>query len=160
MHQPILLCLHYCIGTSTISPDLAPCDFFLFPKVKSALKGTRFESVEVVKAKATEVLNQLTEADFQHCFQQWKSHMERLMEWSEDKALQLINAYRQQNLLWDPRHKNHFEKNMKEDAWREISAEIGMSAEHCRKKMLSLLSGYRRERGQGEIQQRNCRTEK
>ena len=24
------------------SPDLAPCDFFLFPKIKSALKGTRF----------------------------------------------------------------------------------------------------------------------
>ncbi|KAJ8948185.1 hypothetical protein NQ318_010458 [Aromia moschata] len=39
------------------------------------LKGTKFESVEAVKAKATEVLNQLTEADFQHCFQQWKSRM-------------------------------------------------------------------------------------
>ncbi|KAJ8934087.1 hypothetical protein NQ318_003628, partial [Aromia moschata] len=41
------------------------------------LKGTRFESVEAVKAKATGVLNQLTEADFQHHFQQWKSRMER-----------------------------------------------------------------------------------
>ncbi|KAJ8942334.1 hypothetical protein NQ318_005326 [Aromia moschata] len=41
------------------------------------LKGRRFESVEAVKAKATKVLNQLTEADFQHCFQQWKSRMER-----------------------------------------------------------------------------------
>ncbi|KAJ8942128.1 hypothetical protein NQ318_000723 [Aromia moschata] len=40
-------------------------------------KGTRFETVETVKAKATEVLNQLTEADFQHSFQQWKSRMER-----------------------------------------------------------------------------------
>ncbi|KAJ8948336.1 hypothetical protein NQ318_019321 [Aromia moschata] len=30
------------------------------------LKWARFESVEAVKAKATEVLNQLTEADFQH----------------------------------------------------------------------------------------------
>ncbi|KAJ8958180.1 hypothetical protein NQ318_006120 [Aromia moschata] len=39
--------------------------------------GTRFESVKAVKAKATEVLNQLTEADFQHCFQQWKRRMER-----------------------------------------------------------------------------------
>ncbi|KAJ8958007.1 hypothetical protein NQ318_002009 [Aromia moschata] len=58
------------------SPGLAPCDC-LFPKVKSALKGTQFESVEAVKAKATQVLNQLTEADFQHCFQQWKSRMER-----------------------------------------------------------------------------------
>ncbi|KAJ8962825.1 hypothetical protein NQ318_001225 [Aromia moschata] len=43
----------------------------------SALKWTRIESVEAVKTKATEVLNQLTEADFQHCFQQWKSRMER-----------------------------------------------------------------------------------
>ncbi|KAJ8959210.1 hypothetical protein NQ318_022472 [Aromia moschata] len=41
------------------------------------LKGTRYESVEAVKAKATEVLNQLTEADLQHCFQQWKSRVER-----------------------------------------------------------------------------------
>ncbi|KAJ8945970.1 hypothetical protein NQ318_016798 [Aromia moschata] len=49
----------------------------LLDTVKSALKGTRFESVEAVKAKATEVLNQLTEAGFQHCFQQWKSRMER-----------------------------------------------------------------------------------
>ncbi|KAJ8957729.1 hypothetical protein NQ318_017627 [Aromia moschata] len=41
------------------------------------LKGTRFEVVKAVKAKATEVLNQLTEADFQHCFNKWKSRMER-----------------------------------------------------------------------------------
>ncbi|KAJ8953226.1 hypothetical protein NQ318_015804 [Aromia moschata] len=44
------------------------------------LKRTRLESVEAVKAKATEVLNQLTEADIQHCFQQWKSRMERCRE--------------------------------------------------------------------------------
>ncbi|KAJ8938949.1 hypothetical protein NQ318_016013 [Aromia moschata] len=32
---------------------------------------------KAVKAKATEVLDQLTEADSQDCFQQWKSRMER-----------------------------------------------------------------------------------
>jgi transposase len=31
------------------SPVLAPCDFYLFPKVKSALKGTHFQSVDKVK---------------------------------------------------------------------------------------------------------------
>ncbi|KAJ8954056.1 hypothetical protein NQ318_004361 [Aromia moschata] len=36
-----------------------------------------FNKRKPVKAKATEVLNQLTEADFQHCFQQRKSRMER-----------------------------------------------------------------------------------
>ncbi|KAJ8963221.1 hypothetical protein NQ318_018687, partial [Aromia moschata] len=42
------------------------------PKTIRALDGP-----QPVKAKATEVLNQLTKADFQHCFQQWKSRMER-----------------------------------------------------------------------------------
>ena len=62
------------------SPDLAPCDFFLFPKVKSALKGTRFTTVESVKTKATEVMNMVSENDFQHCFQQWKIRMERCID--------------------------------------------------------------------------------
>ena len=42
------------------SPDLAPCHFYLFPKVKSALKGTRFETVEAVKEKWARVMNELT----------------------------------------------------------------------------------------------------
>lgn len=57
------------------SPDLAPCDFFLFPKIKSALKGTRFESMEEVKRKSVELLNPLTQEDFQHWFDQWKKRM-------------------------------------------------------------------------------------
>jgi len=62
------------------SPDLAQCDFFLFPKIKSALKGTRFESVDAVKAKATQLLNSITQDDLQHCFQQWKIRMERFRD--------------------------------------------------------------------------------
>ncbi|GFX43394.1 protein GVQW3 [Trichonephila clavipes] len=45
--------------------------------VKSALKGTRFESVEAVKEKAARLLKELTKDDFQHCFQQWEIRMER-----------------------------------------------------------------------------------
>jgi hypothetical protein len=41
------------------SPDLAPCDFCLFPKIKSVLKGTHFLSVEDVKAKTMKILNSL-----------------------------------------------------------------------------------------------------
>jgi len=52
------------------SPDLAPRDFFfLFPKIKSTLKGTRFESTDAVKAKAMELMNKLSEDCMQHCFQ-------------------------------------------------------------------------------------------
>ena len=75
------------------SPDLAPCDFFLFPKIKSALKGTRFEFVETVRAKATELMNKLSD-DLQHCFQQWKIHMEqcrdRGWEYSEGDNISIV----------------------------------------------------------------------
>jgi len=51
--------------------------FFNFRKIKSALNGTRFESVDLVKAEATELINKLSEDDLLHCFQQWKIRMER-----------------------------------------------------------------------------------
>jgi hypothetical protein len=41
------------------SLDLAPCDFYLFPKLKGALKGTHFQSVDEVKSKPVTLLNQL-----------------------------------------------------------------------------------------------------
>jgi len=55
--------------------------FFLLPNIKSALKGTRFESVNAVKAKPTKLMNKLSEDDLQHCFQQWKIRMERCRDW-------------------------------------------------------------------------------
>jgi hypothetical protein len=33
------------------SLDLAPCDFFLFPKMKLKLKGRRFDSIEEIQAE-------------------------------------------------------------------------------------------------------------
>jgi len=58
------------------SPDLAPCDFCLFPEIKSVLKGTHFVSVENVKAKTAEILNSLAEHDLRNCFQHWQHHMQ------------------------------------------------------------------------------------
>ena len=56
---------------------LAPCDFYLFPKIKSVLKETRFQSVDAVKEKTTELLRQLTQDDLRHTFDQWKTRMDR-----------------------------------------------------------------------------------
>ena len=58
------------------SPDLAPCDFYPFPKIKSVLKGTHFVSAENAKAKKAEILNSLTEHDLQNCFEHWQHHMQ------------------------------------------------------------------------------------
>jgi len=41
------------------------------------LKGTRFESIDAVKAKVMELMNKLSEDDLQLCFQQWKIRMEQ-----------------------------------------------------------------------------------
>ncbi|XP_014478529.1 PREDICTED: uncharacterized protein LOC106746438 [Dinoponera quadriceps] len=38
------------------SPDLAPCDFFLFPKLKRPMKGRRFATIEEIKAASLEEL--------------------------------------------------------------------------------------------------------
>jgi len=43
------------------SPDLAPCDFFLFPKMKLKLKGSRFDTIEEIQAKSQRVLDTLIE---------------------------------------------------------------------------------------------------
>ena len=37
------------IAQPPYSPDLAPCDFFLFPKLKYPLRGTRYESIRAIK---------------------------------------------------------------------------------------------------------------
>jgi len=64
------------VGTSTVLTWPSPMWLLFPPKIKSALKGTGFESVDAVKAKATELMNKLSE-DLQLCFQQWKIRMVR-----------------------------------------------------------------------------------
>jgi len=50
------------------SPDLAPCDFFLFPQLKKTMKGRRFDYVEEIEANATRQLRAITKSDYQSCF--------------------------------------------------------------------------------------------
>jgi len=56
------------------SLDLAPCDFFLFPRMKGQMKGKRFADVSEVKKKTLEVFNNISIEEFQKCFQQWENH--------------------------------------------------------------------------------------
>ena len=62
------------------SPDLAPCNFYVFPKVKLQLKGQRFISIEEIQAESQQVLNTLTRADFSECLQEWKNRWDRCMQ--------------------------------------------------------------------------------
>jgi hypothetical protein len=54
------------------SPDLGPCDFWLFPKLKTALKGHRFLDIADIQRYATIILQRFPEEEFQKCFEQCK----------------------------------------------------------------------------------------
>ena len=49
------------------SPELAPCDFWLFPK----LRGYRYETIEEMKEAVTKVIDTLTQEDFHGAFQKF-----------------------------------------------------------------------------------------
>ena len=51
------------------SPDLAPCDFWLFPKLKEKFRGCRYETIEEMKEAVTKVIDTLTQEDFYGAFQ-------------------------------------------------------------------------------------------
>ena len=54
------------------SPDLAPCDFWLFPKLKSPLKGKRFQITDEIKENMMGQLMAIPTEDFAECFEEWK----------------------------------------------------------------------------------------
>ena len=56
------------------SPDLVPCDFWLFPKFKEKLRGCGYETIEEMKEAVTKIIDMLTQEDFHGAFQ-------KLLEW-------------------------------------------------------------------------------
>ena len=53
------------------SPDLASCDFCLFPKLKEKLRGCHYETIEEMKEAVTKVIDMLTQEDFQKLLEQY-----------------------------------------------------------------------------------------
>ena len=62
------------------SPDLAPADFFLFAKLKSTLKGRRFESIETIKTNSLVHLRRIPKTAFQECFRTLKKRWQRCIQ--------------------------------------------------------------------------------
>lgn len=73
------------IGVATVpqppySPDLAPADFFLFPRLKRELKGKQLESVDNVQATSTASLNSIPVKEFQKSYDAWKSRWQKCID--------------------------------------------------------------------------------
>ena len=56
------------VGQPPYSPDLAPRDFWLFPKVR----GCRYKAIEEIKEAVTKVIDTLIQEDFHGSFQKLK----------------------------------------------------------------------------------------
>lgn len=73
-----LLVCNFLAKTNTVimpqtqhSPDLPPCDIFLFPKLKIPAK-VRFTTIKMIKMASLEELRVLPKNDCQKRFENWK----------------------------------------------------------------------------------------
>jgi histone-lysine N-methyltransferase SETMAR len=57
------------------SPDFTPCDFWLFPKLKTALKGHRFSNIADIQGHVMTILQTISKEEFQKCFEQCKHRL-------------------------------------------------------------------------------------
>lgn len=70
-----------CVNHPPYSPDMAPCDFWVFPKLKANLKGERFQTIEEIQAVTKAQLRQFKPEEFRKCFEtfwvkRWKNCVE------------------------------------------------------------------------------------
>jgi histone-lysine N-methyltransferase SETMAR len=65
------------IGHPPYSPDLAPCDFFLFPELKKRLRGKRFDDPEDAVAEMNDQLKRMPKEAFKECFDKWFERMKK-----------------------------------------------------------------------------------
>jgi transposase len=51
------------------SPDLAPIDFYLFPKIEELLNERHFDVIDDIRSSATATLKAIPQNQFQNCFE-------------------------------------------------------------------------------------------
>jgi hypothetical protein len=59
------------------SLDLAPSDFFLFPKIKEILKGRYFDDIDDIRSNMMAALKAIPQNQFQTCFEEWTRRCHR-----------------------------------------------------------------------------------
>ena len=62
------------------SPDLAPCNFFLLPRLKGIIMGIRFTDVEAIKKAMARELRAIPVQAFQDGMTSWQRRMESCVE--------------------------------------------------------------------------------
>jgi histone-lysine N-methyltransferase SETMAR len=86
---------------SPYSPDLVPCDFWLFPKLNNDLKAQRFADIPDIQQNVT-LLRSIPENDFQDCFRQLHHHLTKCMASQESISKATAAASAQVNKFCFP----------------------------------------------------------
>jgi hypothetical protein len=91
-HTALIVCEFLACNLITVmdhppySPNLAPCDFFFFPKCKLVLCGRHLGDMATITAESTMLLKGLKEEDFQECFNQQKRRWAKCLAPEGDKS--------------------------------------------------------------------------
>jgi hypothetical protein len=62
------------------SPDLAPSDFYLFDKIKTALMGSEFESEQSLLDGVLGVSSIISREELEAVFEDWLSRLDQCMQ--------------------------------------------------------------------------------
>ncbi len=61
------------------SPDLSPCDFFLFPYLKRRLRAVNFHTLNSLKQAITAELGAIPKQVWEDCFDNWLKRCEKCL---------------------------------------------------------------------------------
>jgi hypothetical protein len=78
------------LGHPAYSQDLAPNDFFLFPKIKEILKGRHFDDTDDIRSNTMAVLKAIPQNQFQNCLEGWTRRWHQLSKGSTLKATMVV----------------------------------------------------------------------
>ena len=68
------------LGHPPYSPDLAPCDFFLFPRLKRELSGRSFKTKSALGSAIYQCLSGIPENDYLMAFRSWISRLRKCVD--------------------------------------------------------------------------------
>ncbi|KAG5320020.1 MOS1T transposase, partial [Pseudoatta argentina] len=68
------------VSVLNYSPDLAPCDFSLFPKLKLELKGCFFDDIPTIQSASTQALEAIPQTEIEHAFESLLNRCNKCIE--------------------------------------------------------------------------------
>ena len=69
------------LDNPSCSPDLTPCDFFLFPLIKSVLRGTRFQDFADRPVAVQQAIAEIRVNLYNECFLSWVKRCRKCVDY-------------------------------------------------------------------------------